>query len=196
MLAEKPAARLPDQAPLIRGDRTVEKAQALRSSAAENPASGLKAALEPASRVELDMRLAPSTTSTSPTQIVAEDERQKARAAVRPGFEREPPAHEAVDDQDQAEPETAAPTLSTAEVELLERARRLAKRGEHQAALASLREHARAHPSSVLAPERAAEEVAVLCRMGADSATMARASFLASDPPQYLRSRVEKACTP
>lgn len=88
------------------------------------------------------------------------------------------------------------PTLSDPEVALLERARRLARQGEHAAALAVLREHARSYPRSVLGPERTAEEVAVLCRMGAPSAESARASFLAGDPPQYLRSRVEKACAP
>lgn len=187
---EEPAARLLDQAPSMRGDRPVYEVSAPGSGTAADRGHGPQAPREPAQ--------AAATSPTATAAVPADGERQDARAAVRHGAERKPAvlpeAPHDEDSEDTSEPAPVSPTLSTAEVALLERARRSAQRGEHEAALGLLREHARSHPHSVLATERKAEEVAVLCRMGAESAESARVSFLAGDPPQYLRSRVEKAC--
>jgi hypothetical protein len=182
-LEEEPAARKHDQAPLIlRDDRSTHEASTARPrGAAEDPAAAPPAAAEDGSRSGAPPPPTPATT-TPPAPPSSERRPAAARKRVETASRDELPA--------------ATPTLSDAEVALLERARRLARQGEHGAALAVLREHAQSYPRSVLATERTAEEVAVLCRMGAESAARARTSFLADDPPQYLRSRVEKACVP
>jgi hypothetical protein len=189
-LAEQPTARLSDQAPLVRqGDREVHEATAARRGATQHRTAEAEATREAE---------AGSEPPVGSTEI---DSGAAASLDARPSTERRPAtSRRPREDQALAEPEPATepatPTLSTAEVDLLERARQLARAGDHEAALARLREHARRYPRSVLATERLAEEVAVLCRTGAASAESARASFLAGDPPQYLRSRVAKACTP
>ncbi|MCX4246351.1 hypothetical protein [Paraliomyxa miuraensis] len=181
-LVEAPAARLPDQAPLImRSDRPVHETSAVKRGDAKD-----RGAPEAVPEVAADVAPAASSTSAAP-------ERTRPRATPAPVV---PRVTERRPTPPRKPPEAAAPTLSTAEVALLDRARRLAQHGQHEAALARLREHASTYPRSVLATERAAEEVAVLCRMGSAAAESARASFLAGDPPQYLRVRVTKACPP
>lgn len=187
-LVEETAARRVDQAPLVHdGARAVHEAPAARRRAEAHRTTASEGALEAEAR------------TGAPDRSPELDPHTEASPDARPTGDRKPAAaRRPREDQALAgpAPEPAAPTLSTAEVELLERARRLAQAGEHEAALARLREHASRYPRSELATERVAEEVAVLCRMGATSAESARASFLAGDPPQYLRSRVAKACAP
>lgn len=183
-LVEEHATRVHDQAPLVsEGERAVHEASARRGTAA-GPARAAATTAEASAEGTLAVDPQPAA---SPAARV---ETAEAPAAVR-RTEPEPARRKPL-----AEPEDPTPTLSDAEVARLERARRLARQGEHAAALAVLREHEESYPRSVLGPERTAEQVAVLCRMGAASAASARASFLAGDPPQYLRSRVEKACAP
>jgi hypothetical protein len=193
-LAEQPTARRSDQAPLVRqGDREVHEATAARRGAgASRTAAGDAAAGVGSQDVGV-----PTQTPTEGATLEPRPASADARSSLerRSSSARRPHEDPGVVEPVPA-PVPATPTLSTAEVDLLDRARRLAQTGDHEAALARLREHVRRYPASVLATERLAEEVAVLCRMGAASAESARASFLAGDPPQYLRSRVAKACTP
>jgi len=182
---EEHAMRVQDQAPLVtHGDRPVHEASAAGRRGAADPGRETMDATMP-DAAEPAEELRPSTLPAASTE--------RGKAAV-PSRHRSEPAPTPAPTRSHAEPEDHAPTLSDAEVALLERARRLAQRGEHRAALAVLREHEASYPRSVLGRERTAEQVAVLCRMGAASAESARASFMAGDPPQYLRSRVEKAC--
>jgi hypothetical protein len=181
-LMKEPVTRLPDQAPLIlRGDRAVHDASTARRSATQDPGATSEA---------------PAVHDGSPAPATATP-RPESTPQARPLSERKPGIpRKRAEGPGKDEPAAAMPTLTDAEVVLLERARRLAQQGEHAAALAVLREHEQSYPRSVLGRERTAEQVAVLCRMGAESAEAARASFMAGDPPQYLRSRVEKACAP
>jgi hypothetical protein len=190
-LMEEPAARLPDQAPLmLLGDRSVHEASTARRGGTEARGASPEAAAEDdGARSEAPPPATPAAAASEPPPATAPQ--------AHPRFERKPtPTRKRAEGEIEHEPEAATPTLSEAEVALLERARRLAREREHAAALAVLREHEQSYPRSVLGPERTAEQVAVLCRMGAESAERARASFMAGNPPQYLRSRVEKACAP
>lgn len=196
-LSERPTARRADQAPLVRqGDREVHEAAAARRGAGAPRTAEADAAAEAGSHDGAARTQMPTEGTTLEPRPASADARSSAErrssSARRP---HEDPGISAPGPVPEPAPEPT-PTLSTAEVDLLDRARRLAQSGDHEAALARLREHASRYPGSVLATERHAEEVAVLCRMGAASAEAARASFLAGDPPQYLRSRVAKACTP
>lgn len=185
-LVEEHALRVHDQAPLVtHGERAVHETSTTSRGAATEPTQS--SAPNPASPVVNDRTTdppRPTPAATDPT-VDPRSPAASTKRAEAPGSARR-----------RVEPNEPTPTLSDAEVALLERARRLTQAGEHGAALAVLREHAQSYPGSVLGPERTAEQVAVLCRMGAESAASARASFMAGDPPQYLRSRVEKACTP
>ena len=184
-LKEEPTARRHDQVPLsVRDDRSTHEAStARRRGAGEDPGATLQTPAEDGAPA-----VAPATAALEPSTPAPQAD---------PASERRLPAsRKRAETASPDEPEVGVPTLSDAEVALLERARRLAQQGEHAAALARLREHEATYPHSVLGRERTAEQVAVLCRMGAESAERARASFLAGDPPQYLRSRVEKACVP
>lgn len=181
-VVEEHAMRVHDQAPLVsEGERPVHEA----SPAKRGTGPVRAAAIDPATPSQADGDAAPQPATS--VEGVQASTPVRRRTEPEPSTARRRPL---------VEPEDPTPTLSDAEVALLERARRLARQGEHAAALAVLREHAQSYPRSVLGPERTAEQVAVLCRMGAASAESARASFLADDPPQYLRSRVEKACAP
>lgn len=179
---EEHATRTPDQASLVtHGERPVHEASRAERGAAR------PAGAEPA------LITAPGAASP---EAAGPDEPATPRATSTPSAGRRRPEPETTRAPELAEPEGPSPSLSDAEVALLERARRLAQQGEHAQALAVLRTHARSYPRSVLGPERVAEQVAVLCRMGAPSAEAERTSFMTGDPPQYLRSRVEKACAP
>ena len=210
----------PEQAPLFRDDRPVREAVLTtpepRSS--RRPSQG-GAAAELAGGVPSTEELPEPTGAvapqepggTVPVESAPDDEALTSadaelvphrRGAVRPraGARSTSPtsvaASEPPTSESPASVSPARPTLDPAEVTMLDQARRLARRGEHEAALEKLRAHARAYPGSLLATERAAEEVVVLCRMGAASAEVTRAQFLAGRPPQYLRARVGRACTP
>lgn len=188
-LVEEHAQRVHDQAPLVtHGDRAVHEAASRRGGGTAPPRSTTPGTGTPGAP---EAAAAPVPAAPETARVEPDD----ARAPMHRRGEPEP-APEPARRRPHVEPDEPTPTLSDAEVALLERARRLTQQGEHGAALAVLREHARSYPHSVLGPERTAEQVAVLCRMGAASAESARASFMAGDPPQYLRSRVEKACTP
>lgn len=201
----------PEQAPLLRDNRPVR--EAVRTTpeprSSRRPSQG-GAAADLAGGVPSTEGLSEPTGAVAPqepggavpVESAPDDEARTRvdaeivphrRGAVRPrtGARSGPPTSEPP-----ASVSPARPTLDPAEVTMLDQARRLARRGEHEAALEKLRAHARAYPGSLLATERAAEEVVVLCRMGAASAEATRARFLAGRPPQYLRARVGRACTP
>lgn len=178
-VVEEHATRVHEQAPRVsEGERTVHEA----STASRRGVSASGPAIETTSAAAAEASSEPLRSQPRPSPSTASAKRTDAAGSTR----RRTDAG--------AEPAEPVPTLSDPEVALLERARRLARQGERSAALTVLREHAQSYPQSVLGPERTAEEVAVLCRMGATSAESARASFLEGEPPQYLRSRVEKAC--
>ncbi len=98
-----------------------------------------------------------------------------------------------LDDTDVTSPLPSA-TLKGAEVSQLEHARRLSRGGRYHAALDELRDHARTYPNSLLSLERDAERVVALCRLDDPSASDARSTLVARNPPRYLVRRVTRAC--
>ncbi|MEQ8728544.1 MAG: hypothetical protein RLO52_08150 [Sandaracinaceae bacterium] len=93
---------------------------------------------------------------------------------------------------------SVSPNLSAnlaEEVALLRRAQGAINRGEPDAALALLAQHARAHPDGVMAAERDAARVVALCRAGREAeARSASTRFLRENPQSPLRARVQSAC--
>jgi hypothetical protein len=82
-----------------------------------------------------------------------------------------------------------------AETALLRDADRALRAGDSATALARLDEHAARFPKGVLAPERSAERLIVLCQVGvADPRAVAQ--FLAARTGSPLAARVRRACVP
>jgi hypothetical protein len=82
-----------------------------------------------------------------------------------------------------------------AETALLREADRALRAGDAATALARLDEHATRFPRGVLAPERSAERLIVLCQLGvADPRAVMQ--FLAARSGSPLAARVRRACVP
>lgn len=90
----------------------------------------------------------------------------------------------------------SAPTAMLArEVRLLRDADLAVKGGDPERALTLLDEHAAAFPRSDLEPERSAERVFALCRVGrVEEARVAASAFLSAHPAGPLAERVKGAC--
>jgi hypothetical protein len=81
------------------------------------------------------------------------------------------------------------------ETALLRQADAALRAGDTARAIALLDQHAARFPQGVLAPERTAERLIVLCQVGgADRGAVAQ--YLAAHPASPLTSRVRGACTP
>jgi hypothetical protein len=81
------------------------------------------------------------------------------------------------------------------ELLLIQRAQRALARGDGEAALEALDEHARVHPHGRLVEERQAARVLGLCAVGrADEARAAATRFLARYPASAQAARVRGAC--
>jgi outer membrane protein assembly factor BamD (BamD/ComL family) len=97
---------------------------------------------------------------------------------------------------DQAErvPRATPPDLE-GEARLLEQADADLRRGDAQAALARLAEHAAQYPSGALREEREGIRVVALCRAGREAEGKAAAErFLARSPRSTLAARIRAAC--
>ncbi len=89
----------------------------------------------------------------------------------------------------------ASPDSLAEETALLGKAARANREGDSVRALALLDEHASRYPNGVLAEERAAQRVFVLCALGRKAeATTARAAFLRDRPHSPLAERVRGTC--
>jgi len=86
-----------------------------------------------------------------------------------------------------------APSTLAAETSLLREADRAARAGDTATALARLDEHAARFPDGVLAPERVAEHLIVMCTLSAAD-PRAVAGFLSSHAGSPLAARVRRAC--
>ncbi len=83
----------------------------------------------------------------------------------------------------------------SAEVALLDRARRALKAGAPQDALVAVRAHARSFPDGVLAPERETIRITALCALGRlDEARRRGRRFLARYPHSPLAPTVRASC--
>ena len=89
----------------------------------------------------------------------------------------------------------SGPTTVDAEAAILRNADAALKRGDAQGALALVDQHARQFPNGILAEERDAERVVVLCALGrTDEARAAGAAFLRAHPRSPQTSRIRASC--
>lgn len=87
------------------------------------------------------------------------------------------------------------PTTVDAEAALLRNADAALKSGDAPGALALVDQHAKQFPNGILAEERDAERIVVLCALGrTDEARAAGAAFLRARPRSPLASRVRASC--
>lgn len=130
----------------------------------------------------------------------------RASAALAPELTADEPAPSAVASFAPIAPPSAAasskpapapvgPATVAAEAALLRRADAARKAGNAALALALLNQHRAQFPNGVLAEEREAERVAVLCALGRQAqAHAAAASFLRAYPHSPLAVRVRASC--
>ena len=105
-----------------------------------------------------------------------------------------PPAAPASDRASRA-PRTTTPDLE-GEARLLEQADADLRRGDANAALARLAEHAARYPAGALREEREGVRVVALCRAGREAEGKAAAErFLAHSPRSALATRIRAACS-
>ncbi|MGH7329144.1 MAG: hypothetical protein ACREJX_12410, partial [Polyangiaceae bacterium] len=89
----------------------------------------------------------------------------------------------------------SGPTTVDAEAALLRNADAALKRGDASGALALVDQHAAQFPNGILAEERDAERVVVLCALGrTDEARAAGAAFLRAHPRSPQASRIRESC--
>jgi RNA polymerase sigma-70 factor (ECF subfamily) len=94
-----------------------------------------------------------------------------------------------------ADPANAARTPSTLndETQLLWEADRALRAGDGVRAVNLLDEHAARFPEGALSPERGAERVVALCKLGRADAAAVRA-YLAAHPNASLTERIQQSC--
>jgi hypothetical protein len=106
-----------------------------------------------------------------------------------------PPARPRRAPERHAAPHAYAPSTSTLveETSLLRDADRALRAGDTARAIARLDEHVARFPRGILAPERTAERLVVMCELHAAD-PRAVSQFLASHPGSPLAARVRRAC--
>jgi hypothetical protein len=145
----------------------------------------------------------PAAAPAHAPRVVAAAPPRSAPSPAPPLVQAEPPA-EAEPPAPTKAPPRAHPTAARreapdatstlgAETALLRDADRALRAGDTATALARLDEHAARFPKGVLAPERSAERLIVLCQLGvADPRAVAQ--FLAARSGSPLAARVRRAC--
>jgi hypothetical protein len=188
---EAPAAQAIVTAP-SRSPRGAEAEPARRAGSGVNVTEPREPIARRASAPVAAKAAAPSRGSTprtsAPAAVAAAPAQAAAPAATTPPAP-EPPAPAA----EEAAPARASTALAD-ETRLLWEADQALRSGSTSRALSLLDEHASRYPDGSLSPERGAERVVALCKLGRIDAPTVR-GYLNSHPNVSLSERIQQACS-